>query len=109
MRIADVFFNNVKAGQLTQRDEDGKYCFSYDLNYGGPPISVTMPVRSETYRFDSFPPFFDGLLPEGFQLEALLRQRKLDRNDCFGQLLQVGADTVGAVTVGEHVLEKKCQ
>ncbi len=107
MRIADVFFNNITAGQLTQMDEDGKYCFSYVLHYAGPPISVTMPVRSDAYQFQSFPPFFDGLLPEGFQLEALLRQRKLDRNDRFGQLLQVGADTVGAVTVKEHLLEER--
>ena len=48
-------------------------------------------------------------MPEGFQLEALLRQRKLDRNDRFGQLLQVGADTVGAVTVNEHLLEERCK
>ena len=53
----------------------------------------------EPFLFDTFPPFFDGLLPEGFQLEALLRRRKLDRDDKFGQLIAVGADTVGAVTV----------
>lgn len=109
MRIADVFFNNIWAGQLTQMDEDGKYFFSYAPNYAGSPISMTMPVRSEAYQFDGFPPFFDGLLPEGFQLEALLRRRKLDRNDRFGQLLQVGADTVGAVTVKEHLLEDRCK
>jgi serine/threonine-protein kinase HipA len=58
-----------------------------------------MPVRPEPYRFNGFPPFFDGLLPEGFQLEALLRQAKLDRHDYLGQLLQVGSDMVGSVTV----------
>jgi len=60
-----------------------------------------MPVRPEIYVFTEFPPFFDGLLPEGAQLEALLRLHKLDRNDKFGQLLLIGADTVGAVTVSE--------
>ena len=108
MRIADVFFKNTLAGQLTQMDEDGRYVFSYTSDYTGSPISMTMPVWSEAYEFDGFPPFFDGLLPEGFQLEALLRQKKLDRNDMFGQLLQVGADTVGAVTVKEHLPEEKC-
>jgi len=58
-----------------------------------------MPVREEPYRFDRFPPFFDGLLPEGWQLEALLRQAKLDRFDFMGQLRIVGHDAVGAVTV----------
>lgn len=99
MRIARVFFENDLAGILTE-SEDGKGCrFQYEPGYSGPPISLTMPVRDDDYLFDEFPPFFDGLLPEGFQLEALLRQKKLDRNDKFGQLLIIGADTVGAVTV----------
>lgn len=102
MQIADVFFQDMVAGQLVELKSEGGYRFTYSSNYTGPPISLTMPVRSEAFEFDSFPPFFDGLLPEGFQLEALLRHKKLDRNDHFGQLLLVGADTVGAVTVHEH-------
>ena len=107
MRIADVFFKNMPAGQLIEMETDGRYHFSYAPDYTGPPISLTMPVQSKAYEFDSFPPFFDGLLPEGFQLEALLRHKKLDRNDRFGQMLQVGSDTVGAVTVHEHPLKDK--
>ena len=102
MQIADVFFRDMMAGQLTQLQAGDGFRFTYSSEYKGPPISLTMPVRNEEYEFDSFPPFFDGLLPEGFQLEALLRHKKLDRNDRFGQLLLVGSDTVGAVTVHEH-------
>lgn len=105
MQIADVFFQDMLAGQLTRSSAGGSYCFSYSPDYAGPPISLTMPVRNKPFEFDDFPPFFDGLLPEGFQLESLLRQKKLDRNDCFGQLLLVGADTVGAVSVREHPVE----
>ena len=47
------------------------------------------------YDFAGFPPFFDGVLPEGPQLEALLRHGKLDRDDLLGQLLYVGGDLVG--------------
>jgi serine/threonine-protein kinase HipA len=99
MRNARVFFENDLAGMLTEADDGKEYQFLYDPGYSGPPISLTMPVRREVYIFKEFPPFFDGLLPEGFQLEALLRQKKLDRNDKFGQLLIIGADTVGAVTI----------
>ncbi|MQY80452.1 MAG: toxin HipA, partial [Bacteroidetes bacterium] len=53
------------------------------------------------FEFDEFPPFFDGLLPEGFQLEALLKQKKIDRDDLFIQLITVGEDLVGAVTIKE--------
>lgn len=99
MRSARVFFENDLAGIITESEDGKEYCFQYEPDYSGPPISLTMPVREEDYLFDEFPPFFDGLLPEGFQLEALLRQKKLDRNDKFGQLLIIGVDTVGAVTV----------
>jgi len=102
MRIADVFFDNVLAGQLVEAEYVQEYHFVYTPSYAGPPISRILPVREEAYIFKGFPPFFDGLLPEGFQLEALLRRRKLDRLDAFGQLLIVGGDTVGAVTVHPH-------
>ena len=105
MQIADVFFQDTLAGQLIRSQTKGGFCFTYSPDYTGPPISQTMPVRNGSFEFDNFPPFFDGLLPEGFQLEALLRRRKIDRNDCFGQLLLVGADTVGAVSVREHPVE----
>ena len=75
------------------------YRFSYDPGYIGPPISLTMPVQDEVFEFDRFPPFFDGLLPEGEMLKALLHQAKLDVKDYMGQLLAVGADLVGAVTI----------
>jgi serine/threonine-protein kinase HipA len=99
MRSAKAFFENDLAGYLIELEDGKKYRFQYESGYSGPPISLTMPVREEPYLFDEFPPFFDGLLPEGFLLEALLRLKKIDRNDKFGQLLILGADTVGAVTV----------
>ena len=86
-----------RAGVLAEQASG--YAFAYDPGYDGPPVSLTMPVRRRAYTFDRFPAFFDGLLPEGWQLDALLRRAKLDRDDVLGQLLTVGADTVGAVTV----------
>ena len=99
MRKAEVFFEDDLAGQLVETAGGRMYEFLYQPGYDGPPISLTMPVQAEAYLFNDFPPFFDGLLPEGFQLEALLRHKKLDHSDKFGQLLAVGADTVGAVTI----------
>jgi serine/threonine-protein kinase HipA len=61
-----------------------------------------MPTTKREYIYASFPPFFDGVLPEGVMLEALLKQRKIDRNDLFGQLVAVGEDLVGAVSVKER-------
>jgi len=96
--VLSVRVHGRKAGHL-RREGRSTHTFVYLPEYDGPPVSLTMPVREEPYRFDRFPPFFDGLLPEGWQLEALLRQAKLDRSDFMGQLRIVGRDAVGAVTV----------
>jgi len=94
-----VQVHGVRAGVLEEIERGRAYRFEYDLDYQGPPVSLTMPVERQQHPFDGFPSFFDGLLPEGAQLAALLRLRKLDRNDHFGQLVVVGQDLVGAVTV----------
>ncbi len=98
MRQARVFVQGIFAGILSEQAK-GKYHFSYDNAYQGLPVSLTMPIEKKEYQFNHFPTYFEGLLPEGIQLEALLRQCKLDKQDYFGQLLQVGNDLVGAVTV----------
>ncbi|RPJ55477.1 MAG: toxin HipA [Acidobacteria bacterium] len=99
MRKATVLVDRSVAGTLTEVEKGRKYRFEYRDGYSGEPVSLTMPVRQQVSDFDRFPPFFEGLLPEGFQLESLLRQLKIDRDDCFSQLLAVGRDMVGAVTV----------
>lgn len=101
IRTAEVFVHNQLAGWLEELEKKKRYRFRYKEDYTGSAISLTMPVSRKTYDFETFPSFFDGLLPEGNQLEGLLRQAKLDRNDYFGQLITVGADMVGAVTVKE--------
>ncbi len=98
MRKALVKIHNVKAGLLKEEGQR-HYIFQYDSGYEGPPISLTMPVRDGAYEFKSFPPFFDGLLPEGIQLEGLLKKYKIDKKNYFEQLLVTGLDLVGAVTI----------
>lgn len=102
MRKARIFVNKIEAGMLEELAE-GKYRLTYATDYRGAPISLTMPTKNPIYEFNQFPPFFEGLLPEGSMLEALLRQYKIDRNDYFGQLLKVGGDVVGATTIEEIV------
>lgn len=99
MRKALVYVHNVLAAYFYQ--QDGIYTVQYVEGYCGEPISLTCPVRQDPYTFEAFPAFFDGVLPEGPQLEALLRHAKLDADDYFSQLMHVGNDLVGAVTVKE--------
>ena len=98
MRKAQVFFDGELAGHLIETDQR-HFQFEYAESYLGGAVSLTMPVSKKKFEFDTFPPFFDGLLPEGQQLDGLLRQKKIDRGDNFSQLLAVGADLVGAVSV----------
>lgn len=100
MRKAYVQVNNVKAAILEELP-DSHYRLSYLPDYHGAPVSLTMPTQNLIYEFQRFPPFFEGLLPEGIMLEALLRKFKIDKKDYFGQLLKIGHDVVGAVTIEE--------
>ncbi len=80
---------------------EGGWRFTYLDGYAGPPVSLTLQRREEPYDFPGFPAVFEGLLPEGPRLEALLRRHKIDRHDAFRQLVTVGADMVGSLTVTE--------
>ena len=101
MRKAKVYVKGIEAGILTELVQGKEYVFEYLEEYKGLEVSLTMPTNQKVYKFDNFPPFFDGLLPEGIQLEGLLKIKKIDRSDYFSQLIAIGGDTVGAVTVKE--------
>lgn len=102
MRKAEVSMHGLPAGILEEIEPGKKYRFAYFEKYSGPSVALTMPVDEKEFVFDRFPPFFDGLLPEGLLLEGLLRQRKIDKHDYLSQLIAVGNELVGAVTVQEN-------
>ena len=101
MRRAKIFVKGVEAGTLTELKRDSEYLFEYLDKYDGLEISRTMLTNVKVYKFDKFPPFFDGLLPEGIQLDGLLKIKKIDKNDYFSQLMAVGEDLIGVITVKE--------
>lgn len=79
----------------------GAWRVTYVTDYSGSAISLTLPVSRQEYTFDTFPSFLEGLLPEGLQLEMLLRKNKIDSTDLFSQLMAVGSDLVGSLTILE--------
>ena len=99
MRAAKIYVNNHQAGILSEVEFLKKYAFEYLEGYAGEPISLTMPLSEEIFEFDFFPPFFEGLLPEGYQLDGLLESANINHYDHMSQLLAVGGDLVGNVTV----------
>ncbi|MEI7957706.1 MAG: HipA N-terminal domain-containing protein [Verrucomicrobiota bacterium] len=100
MKKAEVYQQGAFAGVLEELDGGG-WRFTYADGYTGQPVSLTMAVAQAVHEFDRFPPALEGLLPEGSQLEAMLRRYKLDRTDLFGQLVVAGQDLVGSLTVKE--------
>jgi serine/threonine-protein kinase HipA len=100
-RRALVYFDRVLAGWLDETDRGTS--FRYAQTWLDAPqaqaISLTMPLRLKAYEFPSVPPFFLGLLPEGWLLELALGKLKLSSDDPFALLMSLCADCVGAVRV----------
>ena len=77
MRQARVFVKGVQAGVLEELNRGTEYVFRYLDDYRGDPVSLTMPVKLKETRFDGFPPFFDGVLPEGIMLDRSIASEKV--------------------------------
>ena len=100
LRKADVYFKNDLAGYLTETNEG--YVFQYDEKFlkRNIPISVSLPLRKESYQSDELFPFFKGLLPEGWYLDIVCNKEKKDPRDFFGVLASTASiGTIGAVTI----------
>ena len=93
----NVFVGSILAGALTR--QSGDYTFTYDSDYTGAPVFIGWPLHEPTKSWSSFPPAFDGLLPEGVLLEQLLVKHKLDSSDKWGQLAAVGKDLTGFLSI----------
>ena len=102
MRKAAIYYKDYLAGTLTETD-DGDYHFQYNENYitehPKESISLTMPVRSETYTDKRLFPFFEGLIPEGWLLDIASKNWKINPNDRMGLLLACCQNCIGAVSV----------
>lgn len=89
------------AGVLTE-DEHG-YHFQYEQLYlnqpNAEPISLTLPLTSKEYQSNVLFPFFDGLIPEGWLLDIVQKNWKLNVRDRMGILLATCRDCIGAVSI----------
>lgn len=101
LREANVYYGETLAGTVQETDEG--YVFTYAASYlaepGAKPISLTLPLQSASYRNDRLFPFFDGLIPEGWLLEAVCNNWKLDRRDRMGLLKVACNDCIGNISI----------
>lgn len=101
LRQGKVFIQYAFAGEI--RDTDEGYEFEYDINYlnsdNPRAVSLTMPLRKEKYTSKYLFPFFDGLIPEGWLLNVVVKNWKLDVKDRFGLMIVSCKDCVGDVHI----------
>ena len=102
-RTAYVYVREAFAGTL--RETDYGYSFKYDDEYlaktDSTAVSLTLPKREEEYTSNFLFPFFDGLVPEGWLLNIVAHNWKMDKNDRFGILLVACRDPIGNVSIRE--------
>lgn len=105
MRQLEVYVNEVRAGLLTELNLGKGYTFVYSTEYVAsnlPPVSLSLPKRSEAYEAESLFPFFTNLLPEGANRKVVCREKRIDDTDFFGMLMAtVGTDMIGSVNFRE--------
>jgi serine/threonine-protein kinase HipA len=96
-----VFVEELFAGVIEERD--GLCSFMYDKIYlekkGMQPVSLTLPLRKDPYQEKNMIPFFDGLIPEGWLLDRITDNWKIDRRDRMSLLLFACKDCIGNVSI----------
>ena len=102
LRTARVLVNDNFAGTLSETDEG--YLFMYYKAYlasaGSSAVSLTLPLSGEAYISKTLFPFFDGLIPEGWLLNVVSKNWKINENDRFGLLCVACRDCVGNISIG---------
>lgn len=100
-RTAYVYVRDTFAGTL--KETDSGYSFAYDSNYlmagDASAVSLTLPMRAEEYTSKTLFSFFDGLIPEGWLLNVVSRNWKIDARDRFGLLLVACKDPIGNICI----------
>ena len=104
LRQANVYVRNHFAGQIQETDEGYRFCYDplYLSTENASAVSLTLPLQSEPYTSQILFPFFDGLLPEGWLLNVVSRNWKVDPKDRFGLLLVACRDCIGNVSIREE-------
>jgi len=104
-RKANIYVRDIFAGILSETDEG--YTFSYNSEYllrdNASAVSLTLPLTEKTFTSKTLFPFFDGIIPEGWLLEVVSRNWKIDPKDRFGLLLVACKDSIGNVSVKEEL------
>ena len=101
-RALTVWWGRAVVGSLTA-DRHGAMRFAYDgtwlANPAAPALSVSLPKRPEPFPPRQCRPFFEGLLPEGVQRDAVAVALGVSRANEFRLLERLGGEVAGALAL----------
>ena len=102
MRALAVWWEGAVVGSLTA-DRHGAMRFAYDGGWVANPsaaaLSVSLPKRPEPFPPRACRPFFEGLLPEGAQRDAVAAALGVSPANEFELLDRLGGEVAGALTL----------
>lgn len=97
----NVALNGILVGRL-QKNANGSINFTYDAAWlskdDARAISLSLPLRRQTYTGDEVYNFFDNLLPDNTIVRERIQKRfRTKTNQPFDLLSSIGIDCIGAV------------
>ena len=94
----------VQAGFLTgDSPEEARFRYSDTyLENSMTPISISLPLKEDTFSAAETAAFFDGLLPEGFTRRTVAKWLHADERDYLSILHDLGRECLGAVCITEE-------
>ena len=96
MKKAKVYVNGSFAGVLTE-DHDG-----YLKSDIAKPLSPTMPLQADEFVKEFMFPVFDGLIPEGWLLDIVDKNWKINPRDRMSLLLMCCKDCIGNISIRDY-------
>ena len=101
-RALTVWWEGTVVGSLTAH-RHGAMRFAYDADWladpAAPALSVSLPRRPEPFPPRQCRPFFEGLLPEGAQRDAVAAALGVSRANEFRLLERLGGEVAGALAL----------
>ena len=101
-RSLTVWWDGEVVGSLAL-DRRGAMRFAYAPRWlaedFAPPVSFSLPKRPASFSTRECLPFFEGLLPEGAQRDAVAAALGVSPGNTFGLLAELGAEVAGALSL----------
>lgn len=101
MKALSIWWDDAVVGALSV-NRHGEMRFTYSdawlTDTAKPALSLSLPKRPESFNRRECRPFFEGLLPEEAQREAVARALGISKGNEFKLLDALGGDVAGALT-----------